>query len=328
MVIEMPWFFQSFGGGGGGGGGGGEGGGEVDSTVDAGAQAANTLKVLGILRMVRLVRLAKLYKYVSTKQTSKTPYNDGSAMKLNSVSLDIFPPGSHVGAEMSDRTTKKVIVGILVMLIGIPLLQADELVYRNKFAMTTVFESRMQLLDGVGNNEVENWEFAESFFVESTDCIDITYSGFNDGLVRETIIPEGRSRIQELRIDEMEVITVSDASFMHSMTSVFDITERVREEAILGILLTSFVIILLGLGMVSFTKDVHNLVIVPIEHMIELVREISENPLGKDLSLRAVDNNNCRLDASWVWRSRSRHYWQKLEHYSRSRCNESARNGA
>mmetsp|Transcript_2693 Transcript_2693/g.4092 ORF Transcript_2693/g.4092 Transcript_2693/m.4092 type:complete len:886 (+) Transcript_2693:79-2736(+) len=286
MVIEMPWFFRLFGGGLSARGG-------VNSTVDAGTQAANNLKVLRILRMVRLVRLAKLYKYFSTKQSSNTPYSN-SSMKPTSDSLDLFPPGSHVGAEMSDRTTKKVIVGILIMLIGIPLLQTDEVAYRNKFAMTTVFENRMLLLDGDDNNEEENWEFVESLFVESTDCIDITYSGFNlnDGLVKDTIVPEGRSRMQELRIDAMEVITVNDATFMHSMTSVFDITGRVREEAILGILLTSFVIILLGLGMVSFTKDVHSLVIVPIEHMIQLVREISENPLGKDLSLRAGDNSN------------------------------------
>jgi class 3 adenylate cyclase len=289
MVIEMPWFIQSFGVGDE---GGGEGGG-IDSTVDAGTQAANNLKVLRILRMVRLVRLAKLYKYISQ---SSTPYNSSSSMKASNDSLDIFPPGSHVGAEMSDRTTKKVIVGILIMLIGIPLLQADEVAYRNKFAMTTVFESRMLLLDGIDNGEVENWEFAESLFVESTDCIDITYSGFNDGLVKETVMPEGRSRMQDLRIDAMEVITVSDASLLYSMTSVFDITGRVREEAILGILLTSFVIILLGLGMVSFTKDVHNLVIVPIEHMIQLVREISENPLGKDLSIRAGDNSKQKDD--------------------------------
>lgn len=292
MVIEMPWFVQLFGGGG----DGGEGGGGIDSTVDAGTQAANNLKVLRILRMVRLVRLAKLYKYFSAKQSSNAPYNSNSMKAASSDSLDLFPPGSHVGAEMSDRTTKKVIVGILVMLIGIPLLQADEVAYRNKFAMMTVFESRLLLLDGIDNGEVENWEFAESLFVESTDCIDITYSGFKDGLVKEAIMPKGRARMRELRLDAMEVITVSDASLVHSMTSVFDITGRVREEAILGILLTSFVIILLGLGMVSFTKDVHNLVIVPIEHMIQLVREISENPLGKDLSLRAGDNNNKQKD--------------------------------
>ena len=294
MVIEMPWFLNGVAAGPGG----------VDSTVDAGAQAANNLKVLRILRMVRLVRLAKLYKYFSTNfktmedSSHHGSSNNGRYVKSSSDSLDIFPPGSHVGAEMSDRTTKKVIVGILVMLMGIPLLQADELTYRNEFAMMTVFVNRLSLLDGFdsNNDQVENWEFSESLFLESTDCIDITYSGFdNDGLTTEeesSIIPQGRSRIQELRIDEMEVITVSDANFSHSMTAVFDITRRVREEAILGILLTSFVIVLLGLGMVSFTKDVHNLVIVPIEHMIQLVREISENPLGKDLSLKAYNNKH------------------------------------
>ena len=66
------------------------------------------------------------------------------------------------------------------------------------------------------------------------------------------------------------------------MTSIFDASERVREEALLGILLTSFIIVLLGLGMISFTKDVRNLVIVPIEKMIHLVREISDRTrLGK-----------------------------------------------
>jgi class 3 adenylate cyclase len=301
MVIEMPWFLSLVG-------VAAEG---LNSKVDAGAQAANNLKVLRILRMVRLVRLAKLYKYFSTnfKTMVEPPRHHGhDSMNSNVVkssngdSLDIFPPGSHVGAEMSDRTTKKVIVGILVMLMGIPLLQANELTYRNEFAMVTVFVSRLLLLNVNGadnNNELENWKFSESLFVESTDCIDITYSGFDNEDEDEEYIPllqEGRSRMQELRIDEMEVITVGDANFAHSMTAVFDITGRVREEAVLGILLTSFVIVLLGLGMVSFTKDVHNLVIVPIEHMIRLVHEISENPLGKDLSLKVDDNKKHKDD--------------------------------
>ena len=290
MVIEMPWFLSLVG-------VAAEG---LNSNLDAGAQAANNLKVLRILRMVRLVRLAKLYKYFSTnfKTMVEPPRHHDNIVKSNSDSLDIFPPGSHVGAEMSDRTTKKVIVGILVMLMGIPLLQATELTYRNEFAMVTVFVSRLLLLDGTDNNELENWKFSESLFVESTDCIDITYSGFDNDEDEEFIpaLQGGRSRMQELRIDEMEVITVGDANFTHSMTAVFDITGRVREEAVLGILLTSFVIVLLGLGMVSFTKDVHNLVIVPIEHMIRLVHEISENPLGKDLSLKVDDNKKHKDD--------------------------------
>lgn len=79
----------------------------IDSSVTgkasvAGARAANKLK---IIRMVRLVRLVKLYKYFSAKQQRAK----SSGARASSATLsDMNPPESHVGAEMSDRTTKKV----------------------------------------------------------------------------------------------------------------------------------------------------------------------------------------------------------------------------
>eukprot|EP01082_Thalassiosira_pseudonana_P013135 g12129.t1 g12129 contig6:1276257-1277974(-) len=276
MVIEMPWILQ----------------GGMESAVDsidstmtgkasmAGARAANKLK---ILRMVRLVRLAKLYKYFSTKQGAKSA---GVAPAVGAI-----PAESHVGAEMSDRTTKKVIVGILIMLMGIPLLQVDEVDYRNEFSMNMVLENRIQLSDGISAGKLERWQFSESLLLESTDCIGITYRGFDDGLRTNATIPEGRQSVGSLRRQAIDVITISDVDYVRLMTSVFDASERVREEAFLGMLLTSFVIVLLGLGMISFTKDVRNLVIVPIEKMVQLVKEISENPLGNDFSLKIDDKN-------------------------------------
>ena len=68
-----------------------------------------------------------------------------------------------------------------------------------------------------------------------------------DDLPVHAVIPEGRSKVDDLRGEEIDVITISDIDYVRTMTSVFDITERVREEAILGILLTSFVIVILGL---------------------------------------------------------------------------------
>jgi len=250
----------------------------------AGAKSANKFKVI---RMVRLVRLAKLYKYFSTKQSAKT--TDKDAADNSAGCLENIPPESHVGAEMSDRTTKKVIVGILIMLLGIPLLQADDIDYLNEFSMKMAFGHRKLVSDGINGSEFEQWEFSESLLIDRTGCIDITYNGFDDGLPNDAIIPNDRSRVQDMRVEELDVITISDIDYVRSMTAIFDPSERKREEAVLGILLTSFVIVLLGLGMVSFTKDVRNLVILPIEHMIQLVREISENPLGKDLSLKVDD---------------------------------------
>jgi hypothetical protein len=66
---------------------------------------------------------------------------------------------------MSDRTTKKVIIGILVMLIGIPLLQADEVVDRNEFSMNMVLENRLLLANEFDDAALENWEFSESLII-------------------------------------------------------------------------------------------------------------------------------------------------------------------
>jgi len=284
MVIEMPWFLNL-----------GDAADSIDSTMAgkaslAGAKAANKLK---ILRMVRLVRLAKLYKYFSAKRSGgKTQsYDQKSILNTASNGLDLFPPESHVGAEMSDRTTKKVIIGILVMLIGIPLLQADEVDYHKEFEMKMILDYRKSILDGDGENELENLAHAESSFLQSSNCIAISYGGFEDDWITIVDIPIGRPTIEELRKEEMEVITVVDTDRVRTMTSIFDATTRVQEEAMLGIFLTSFVIVLLALGMVSFTKDVRNLVIVPIERMVELVHEISENPLGNNLSSKIDDIN-------------------------------------
>ncbi|KAL7552648.1 hypothetical protein ACHAWF_015882 [Thalassiosira exigua] len=281
MAIEMPWLLRAD----------GDVANEIDGTIAgkasvAGARAANKLKVI---RMVRLVRLAKLYKYFSARQRAAAA-GEGEPGGEKGVESS-HPPESHVGAEMSDRTTKKVIVGILIMLLGIPLLQADEVDYFNEFSMKMAFEQRKLMADGIDPGELERWEFSEDLLVRETDCIDIAYNGFEDGLPNDAIIPPDRARIQDLRVEELDVFTIGDDDYVRSMTAVFDASGRVREEALLGILLTSFVIVLLGLGMVSFTKDVRNLVIVPIEHMIQLVREISENPLGNNLSLKIDDKH-------------------------------------
>ena len=118
MVFELPWIMSPTADG-------------VDESFDnaragkasrAGAKAA---RILRIVRMIRLVRLVRLYKYFSdSKQKNETivPMSEDGE-------LDDVPPESHVGAEMSDRTTKKVIVGILIMLVVIPLLQVNEMEY-------------------------------------------------------------------------------------------------------------------------------------------------------------------------------------------------------
>ncbi len=277
MVFEIPWL-NSYSVDG------------VDGNLDsaragkasrAGAKAA---KIFRVVRMIRLVRLVKLYKYFSEKKQHK---KEGSGCivpdKLGNE-LEKMPPESHVGAEMSDRTTKKVIVGILIMLVVIPLLQVEDLEYANEFGMHMVLKQRVS--DHGSNIAINNgWKGVEAFFINTTSCVEMTYTGFEDGSNDEVIIPEDRVDPSTLRHNEKTVITISDTSAMYALTAAFDVSQRVDEEALLGILLTSFVIMLLAVGTMTFSRDVNSLVILPIEKMVQLVREISANPLGKNFSL-------------------------------------------
>jgi class 3 adenylate cyclase len=270
MVIEMNWVLQR------------GAAGNVDPAVGKASMAG--AKAARVIRMVRLARLAKLYKYFSLRQG----INDTDGRKSQGL-----PEQSHVGTEMSDRTTKRVIIGIFIMLVGIPLFLVDKAHYLNEYWMKMTFDHRVSLsTDGINGSAAQRWEDSESLLIARANCIDITYNGFNDGLPNDAIIPRNRTRMHGLSVEELEVYTIGDANFSRSMTAIFDASEKKRDEATLGILLTSFVILLLGFGMVSFTRDVNHLVIVPIEHMMQLVKEICENPLGKDISLSVYDKRH------------------------------------
>ena len=253
---------------------------DVDSDVTNKAAIAGE-NAARVIRMVRLVRLAKFFKYFSTDSNS----NASRAGGLDGVSQQ-----SHVGAEMFDRTTKKVVVGILFMLLGIPLLQADKVQYLTKFSVKMTFEHRKWILaNGTGEIEIKLLDFAERTLVGQSHCISVVYNGFND-TVKFATIPSSRSRLRELGKEALDAYTITDADDGVSMTAIFDATGRYREDSFFGVLLTSFVLVLLGLAILSFNQDIHILVILPIEHMMHLVREISENPLGKQLSLMLDDN--------------------------------------
>ena len=257
----------------------------------AGAKAARMIRVV---RMIRLVRLVKLYKYLSEKKVKK----EGTIIPAEyDDALENMPPESHVGAEMSDRTTKKVIVGCLIMLIVIPLLQVTDVEYLDEYGMQMVFERRENINFGsnifISMNEMQSsyksWELMEDIFIASRNCIQVNYFGFQDGLHLESEIPNERSSPSELRALEKSTLTISNQDDSLKMSAIFDKSEQANEEALLAILLTTFVIILLAAGTMTFSRDVNFLVIIPIEKMVQLVREISANPLGKDFSLTPED---------------------------------------
>jgi len=259
-------------------------------------KASTAARMLKIIRMVRLVRLVRLYKYISNKKSNKG--SSGSVSPESNDGAGSKPQESRIGAKVSDRITKKVIVGILIMLVAIPLLQVNDLEYINELGLNLVFRRRVAFYEVNGRPKsspaekmlaLTSWKKLEEYFVRTTTCISINYENFDDVNVDPIIIPDDRISPDRLRSSDKVELSMKDDKLKLGVVAIFDISYRTKEEATLGIILTTFVIILLTLGTYMFSRDVKILVIIPIEQMVQLVQEISANPLSKSFSLTSED---------------------------------------
>jgi hypothetical protein len=145
--------------------------------------------------------------------------------------LDNMPPESRVGAEMSDRTTKKVIVGILIMLICVPLLQPDDIQYEDYFRMSITLDrwiSHENVLStypgdtAKQSRSVASWDFAETELLQNTDCVFLKYKKA-DNMTKE-IFPEGRTHPSALRSAELDTILASNDEY--GLYAVFNSSAR------------------------------------------------------------------------------------------------------
>jgi len=63
------------------------------------------------------------------------------------------------------------------------------------------------------------------------------------------------------------------------MVACYDISKEDEMNSLLSIIRTVFVIVVLTIGALYFSKDANDLVLTPIEKMVNKVKEIGKNPL-------------------------------------------------
>eukprot|EP00968_Pinguiococcus_pyrenoidosus_P018406 scaffold1913_cov257-Pinguiococcus_pyrenoidosus.AAC.17 len=293
----------------------------------AGARAS---RVLRIVRMVRLVRLGKLYKYYSDTHRATASQKGEDTQKALSDTRGIAEPfsvyspqledkepesdgddpgsESKIGAAMSDETTRRVIVIVLLILVLTPVLIYDvnEADFSYDYAANMLFAYYQQLLDDPLSMSVIFGSFLES--AGSSRLLQLTFlkadgggrlgvdqnytlqvTGDQDGFLRE-------DRMEGLRYREIDRTYVGSDDL--GVSIFIDNRRATREAAAFGILLTSTIVLLLGLGAYTFARDVNQLVIFPIERMVELVNTISANPLGFDYSKGIGDRSQDGMETT------------------------------
>jgi len=100
------------------------------------------------VRLIRLIRIIKLYKYVV--QSNKDPSEAQSKKKKKKVvemeteenEQSLFKKEtdpSKLGKALSDTTTRRVIIGVLLMLMVLPLLSYSEINYCSDYGIRELF---------------------------------------------------------------------------------------------------------------------------------------------------------------------------------------------
>lgn len=142
---------------------------QASSLARAGRGARVGTRAGRIVRLVRLIRIVKLYKHAHKALEKETRDDDN---QINAEELEQIhnknhepdiPKESHVGRQLSDLTTRRVIVIVLIMMFSVPILSLDT--YKED---PNSFKWGLQLIASYVPEKGDGWQAAfYSFILES-----------------------------------------------------------------------------------------------------------------------------------------------------------------
>ncbi len=201
---------------------------------------------------------------------------------------------SKIGAEISDIITRRVIIGVFLMLCVVPFLTYSSPVDDEKEA--TIFlhdiniRARMNcdylgraarsfrsIIDDLGGSHDQ--PFLLALAVSPPRCegsVPIDFS--NEELMRGI-------RSQAIRKISTDPVTVD--GLVYSVSASFNLKPYMEQQAKVGICLILFVLIMFAMLSIQITGDAQRLVLAPIENMMAIVNMVAEDPL-KDFDFKSM----------------------------------------
>jgi len=265
---------------------------------------SRAIRILRILRIIRLVRISKLYKAseklieerinkemetqnkgrlsLINKRGSIMPVtktennsNNNNMNQHREEQTGGNPEESKVGKKLSDLTTRRVIILVLSMMIGIilfdssfylsPLTSMDFGI--KAFAIKNMSDPKFNLTFNIYVNEHKNI---------STPIVyaKVAHLEYGD----ENIVNNLRDSEKIYSSDDCENLLPDDLDNSICL-AVFDSRSASQLSSILNIIKTIFICLVLSGGAICFNKDTSDMVLEPIESMIRKIKEISKNPI-------------------------------------------------
>ena len=272
-------------------------------------------RVLRSIRYLRLVRIVKLYKYFMLTMSKREQVE-----KVKQEPTDMDP--TELGKKLSDTITRRVIIGVLSMLLILPILQYQPVNHSRYYGLQQIFwAGRSACTDesqfGCNNNKPwfteEGWYdliYRYSKCSEDTEGDTIKFPllwlrapDYMQGGQINTIesVPEweqdedcaGKTVPDECsyRNEEMELQVYTPHGCLYDdpkgceelqAYARFNMRSIVKDEAQMSMFVTLFVGVILAAGSVLFAYDSQKIVIKPVNKMVMVVKTLAEEPLRRD----------------------------------------------
>uniref|UniRef100_A0A7S3DAQ7 Guanylate cyclase domain-containing protein n=1 Tax=Palpitomonas bilix TaxID=652834 RepID=A0A7S3DAQ7_9EUKA len=258
----------------------------------AGTRAGRIVRMVRIIRMVRFVNVVK-----KIRQNRKK--NQDQEEKPEVKADEEYEP-SQIFRRLSDMISKKIILGVLLMLLVVPLLEVETVDYGPSVGveMLNILASKEIIDNSLGFQADANVAFLSSSMAEyiaeyrqqSQDGVLIALNLSNNFVVSDDSVcsPIPSCLFSLFRQSELDLassasnVTLSSGAILTgvSSTAYWNVKSISIQSALYSIFLTIFILVLLGVGAALFSRDTNRLVVRPIERMTKLVRGLAENPLA------------------------------------------------
>ena len=213
----------------------------------------------------KVLEKSKLSKSKESKETS-------SIGDLDEEDLEKYVKESKISKIISDSLTQKVILLILILLIVFPLLSDD--FYASDSSVT--YELVAQIISASydlfqANNRILSKNILEQIFDTKFPALNITYNGtliYNHSTLN--------NNLDYFRYKEVKTVFSANGQ----VSVVYSVLKETKLTGLLNIFQTIFVCIMLSGAAILFENDARNLVLGPLEIMIEIVENVAKDPIN------------------------------------------------
>ncbi|CAM9613903.1 unnamed protein product [Ectocarpus fasciculatus] len=257
-----------------------------DIASDVGGANNSFSQAARVVRTVRLVRLVRVYKITAERRRLKK-INDELLILLEDGAITYEQMLKHqnnhkenkqskVGAELSDTTTRRVILIVLAMLCLVPILSYTEPDNTQGTSTELLHDFNLRASEGGRQLALDNYltEFDE--YYNKYYLLSLEMSPFVSGFV-----VRHADKIDTLRDSTITKFIFDTDVDGESYRTIawFNNYATLYNTAVGSILLILFVTAVMLIATVTFTADAQRLVLDPIERMMTMVEAVAQDPL-------------------------------------------------